>query len=82
MSSLIVSDEMPTPEQMENAKTVRASFALDTLITITSGLRRLVVWGHWRTAPFFAEDVTEARRQLRMCLQYLNQIESEIDKRG
>jgi hypothetical protein len=70
------------PDAEADARDADAYFALAQLSMTTQYLRRLVALPHWKTARFSALDVIEARRHIRTCLQSLNRIESELDKRG
>jgi hypothetical protein len=70
------------PDAEADARDVEAFSVLGDLSLTTLSLRRLAAKPHWATSPFCAEDVTASRRLLRTCLQSLNRIESELDKRA
>jgi hypothetical protein len=72
----------PSPDAEADAKAAAASFLLDDFSTTMIFLLRLAEHRPWRTAKFSALDVMEARRLIKTCLQSLNRIESELDKRG
>jgi hypothetical protein len=74
-------EQKPSTEAPGAASDAIASSLLDDFTLTTSNLRLSAVMPFWKTARFSASDVIEARRLLRTCLQSLNLIESELDKR-